>query len=203
MDTDDISYPLIWKVNYSFSASTLVHVTASDEEGWYLIKHRYRSSVEDALSTTISEIVDLFPEVHHKIYEKLLKIRNNEPFGLQEYYIIMIRQIEGSAEHPTDNGDLLKTLRMTWTIEYRETSNLVWLVVATNQDGHKLKIHDLTADPGELLKKMLRSIISFQLLRKSTVFQKPTKVAKRNPEMITPFEVLISMDWNRKLTWYE
>lgn len=165
-----------------------------DIEGWYSYEHKYRSSVSNALFLTTSEIIDLFPKIRHKIYAKLLEQRNNKPFGLHLRLIIFIRELAESDKQVNETAGLNDALIAIWTIEFTETSNLVWLVVAVDKNGQQLKIHDMTAYPEELIKKMVNNIINFQFSSRLTSPQEITSKKARNQNLSAPFKIVIKMD---------
>ena len=157
MEVADTYYKSKWNIFFSLIPPNAVNVRASDEDGWHEFIRTFSSSKSRALSEASGEIVDLFQETYNRAFDRFVYREEGRINRLIiSYDLIFVEQLptvfSGVECFNTPNA------LATWNLEYIETSNLVWLLVATDLDGRMMKIQDFAVDPNELIKKMVNNI---------------------------------------------
>jgi len=198
METADTFFTSKWKINYSFCENN-VSVTATDNEGWYHFSYKGGSDIILALEKITSKVVDQFLEIHSKAFDKYV-IRQEDKFNrLRDTYELVIQEI------PCDRADKYEIVNVnhipTWTIIYRETSNTVWLLRASDLDGNSVTVHDSASSPEDSIKKLIIKFLGKQLKPKTATvsgLRRRFAIAEASTE---PFRIVISADWDRILKY--
>ncbi len=194
---DTFFYTSTWQINYSFCKNN-ISVTATDNEGWHQFSYRSGSNIKLALEKITAKVVDQFTEIYSQAFDKYVIPQENKFNRFRDTYELLIQ------ETPCNNAKSNEFVNVNyfpiWTIIYRETSNLVWLLRASNRDGNIMTIHESALGPEDLIKKMISKILGIQMKSK-TAAEEGCKSNLGIAEATTgPFKIVISKDWEKMLS---